>query len=103
MKLAIKVIPNAARTSLGPHRAGEILLRVGAPAVDGKANRAARAYLARSFGVPASRVRLISGEKSRHKKFEIVGLEAHQGRKILEDLMGRSSSERRPEGSLTRS
>ena len=75
MKLAVRVIPNAQRTQVTGMRGDEIVLRVSAPAIDGKANAAALRYLAERLRVPASVVRLISGEKSRHKKFEILGFE----------------------------
>jgi uncharacterized protein (TIGR00251 family) len=56
-------------------RDGEFLLRLTAPALEGKANRAAVRFIADFFGVARSRITLVSGEKSRHKIFEIVGLE----------------------------
>jgi uncharacterized protein YggU (UPF0235/DUF167 family) len=87
VRLGVRVIPNSARTELGQPRGQELVLRVSAPAVDGKANQAARQYLARCLGVRASAVRLVAGEKSRHKKFEIVGLEARRARQILNDVL----------------
>lgn len=74
MRIAVRVIPNAPQTSITGRRGDEIVLKVNAPAVDGKANRAAIRHLARTFDVRPSAIRLISGEKSRHKKFEIEGL-----------------------------
>ncbi|GAA4478012.1 DUF167 domain-containing protein [Rhodococcus olei] len=50
---------------------GTLLLYVRAPAVEGKANRAAAELLARHFGVSKSSVTLISGATSRHKRFEV--------------------------------
>jgi uncharacterized protein (TIGR00251 family) len=46
-----------------------------APAVEGKANKAAIEFLAKHFGISRSRVMLVSGEKSRHKVFELEGVE----------------------------
>jgi uncharacterized protein (TIGR00251 family) len=56
-------------------RDGELLLRLTAPALEGKANAAAVRFISEFFGVARSRITLVSGEKSRHKIFEIVGLE----------------------------
>lgn len=75
MTLAVRVIPNAARTCIAGKRNGEWILRVGAPAVDGKANEAARRFLARKLGLPVSAVRLVKGDRNRHKKFEILGID----------------------------
>ena len=75
MKLAIRVIPNARRTEFSGRRDGEFVLRLSAPALEGKANKAAVEFIAAHLGVPRARVTLVSGEKSRHKIFEIVGLD----------------------------
>lgn len=50
---------------------GTLKLYVRAPAVEGRANRAAAELLAAHFGVPKSAVRLTAGATSRHKRFEI--------------------------------
>lgn len=78
MKLSVRVIPNAPRTRITGKRGDEIVLRVSAPALNGRANRDAVKYLARSLGVPVSRVRLVRGERSRHKEFEILDFEADE-------------------------
>ena len=87
MKLDIRVIPNAARTSIVGHREGAVVLKVNAPPRDGKANKAVMVYLADVFGVPRSRVHLLLGEKSRHKKIEIIGLDAGQAEQKLADML----------------
>ena len=76
MRLAIRVIPNARRTEFSGHREGELVLRLNAPALEGKANKTAVEFIAACLGVNRARVKLVSGEKSRHKIFEIVGLDA---------------------------
>ena len=75
MKLAVRVIPNARRTEFSGRREGEIVLRLSAPAVEGKANKAAVEFIAKHFGIARSRVRLVAGEKTRHKVFEVEGVE----------------------------
>jgi uncharacterized protein (TIGR00251 family) len=73
--LKVRVIPNARKTEFAGYREGELLLRLNAPPVDGKANKAAMDFVSRYFGVSRSAVLLVGGERSRHKMFEIVGLE----------------------------
>ena len=75
LKLKIRVIPNAKKTEFSGYREDELILRLNAPAVEGKANKAAVDFMSRHFGVSRGMVSLVSGEKSRHKIFEIVGLE----------------------------
>jgi uncharacterized protein len=84
VKLKVRVIPNAKKTEFAGFREDELVLRLNAPAVEGKANKAAIEYIARYFGVVRSAVSIASGEKSRHKIFQIVGLESS-------DLEGRLS------------
>ena len=75
MKLAVRVIPNARRTEFSGRRDGEVVLRLNAPAVEGKANRAAVEFIAKYFGIARSKVTLVNGEKTRHKVFELEGVE----------------------------
>ncbi|WP_024802325.1 DUF167 domain-containing protein [Nocardia sp. BMG51109] len=51
---------------------GTLCLYVRAPAVEGKANKAAVELLAGHYGVPKSAVRLAAGSTARHKRFEIA-------------------------------
>ena len=63
------------------------MLKVNQPARDGKANKAAIGYLANIFQVSRSHVRLLAGEKSRHKKFEIIGLDTGHAERRLAGLL----------------
>ena len=74
--LKIRVIPNARKSEFSGYRDGELVLRLNAPPVEGKANKAAVDFLAEYFGVTRSAVVLLRGESSRHKIFQIVGLES---------------------------
>ena len=75
VRLKVRVIPNARKTEFAGSREDELLLRVNAPALEGKANKAAVEFVSKFFAVPRSAVSLVSGEKSRHKIFEIIGLD----------------------------
>ncbi|NMG73871.1 DUF167 domain-containing protein [Aromatoleum diolicum] len=73
--LTLHIQPGAKKTEfVGLH--GEAMkVRLAAPPVDGKANAALCAYLARFCGVGRSAVTLISGEASRAKRVRIDGPE----------------------------
>jgi uncharacterized protein (TIGR00251 family) len=75
MKLKVRVIPNAKKSGFSGRRDDEWVLRLNAPPLEGKANKAALEFIANSLGVVRSNVSLVSGEKGRHKIFEIVGLQ----------------------------
>jgi uncharacterized protein (TIGR00251 family) len=84
VKLAVRVIPNARRTEFSGRRAGEVVLRLNAPAVEGKANKAAVEFIAKHFGIARSRVTLVAGEKTRHKVFEVEGIDSGEFEKQLD-------------------
>lgn len=76
MKLALKVIPNAKKSeAVGwekDSRTGRVLrLRIAAPPVEGKANRAVILFLSSWLGVPRSAVSLLRGDASRLKVVEL--------------------------------
>jgi uncharacterized protein (TIGR00251 family) len=74
-ELRVRVIPNARKNELGGYREGELVVRLNAPAIEGKANKAAVEFVSQFLGVARSAVLLVRGERSRHKIFQIVGLE----------------------------
>ena len=70
-KIEIKVIPNARKNSVSEE--GDICkVRVTAPAVDGKANKAVIAVLSEFYQVKKRDIRIIRGERSREKLVEIL-------------------------------
>jgi uncharacterized protein (TIGR00251 family) len=74
LKLKVRVIPNAKKSEFSGYRDDELILRLNAPPLEGKANKAAVEFVSKYFAVPRTAVTLVSGEKSRHKIFEIIGL-----------------------------
>ena len=73
MKIAAHIKPNS-KTESVKNEDGIVVVRVHAPAVDGKANEAAIRLIARRFGVPKTRVKIIRGAASCTKLIEISGL-----------------------------
>lgn len=71
--LAVRVTPRSSRASLGPGQGGVLAARVTAPPVDGEANTAVVALVAKAFGVPKRDVRIVGGEMSLEKLLAIAG------------------------------
>ena len=78
MKIAVRAKPGVKKeyvketTDLFEKEGGRrFVVAVNERAVDGKANRAIERALAEHFGVPASRVRIISGHTAKEKTVEI--------------------------------
>jgi uncharacterized protein (TIGR00251 family) len=70
--LAIRVIPRAKRSEVGGERAGRLLVRTTAPALEGRANAAVCEQVAAHLGVPARSVTIESGHRSRDKVLRIA-------------------------------
>jgi hypothetical protein len=71
VRLGLRVRPGSGRTAVGGAYGDALVVRVGAPAVDGRATEAALAAVAAAFGVPRRAVRLVTGATSRDKVVEI--------------------------------
>jgi uncharacterized protein YggU (UPF0235/DUF167 family) len=74
-RLAVRVQARASSDALGGERAGALVVRVTAPPVDGRANAAVCALVARAAGVPKSAVTVVRGAGARDKLLEIRGLD----------------------------
>ncbi|HET7237292.1 MAG TPA: DUF167 domain-containing protein [Actinomycetota bacterium] len=72
--VTVRVLPRSGRTSVQAGARG-IEVRVRAAPEGGRATEEARRALAEALGVPASRVRLRTGARSRTKVFEVEGLD----------------------------
>ena len=75
--LRLHVQPGARKNEVaGPTAAGFLKIRLTAPALEGKANRALIHFLAETLDLARSRIELLSGERSRHKRARVNGLTA---------------------------
>lgn len=72
--LRVRVQPRASRSEVTGWADSVLSVRLTAAPVDGAANRACRDFLAETLGVKRSAVELVSGEKSREKRFRVEGL-----------------------------
>ncbi len=70
MRLEVKVIANAKKEAI-KQEAGVFKVYLSAPAIEGKANKALVAILARHFNVSKGEIKIIKGLKSRHKTIMI--------------------------------
>lgn len=74
--LAIHAQPGAKRTEVAGLHGDALKIRVAAPALEDRANEALIEFIAGRFGVPRRNVTLLSGHKSREKRFAVVGSSA---------------------------
>ncbi|MDU0370465.1 DUF167 domain-containing protein [Hymenobacter endophyticus] len=82
--LHLKARPNSRRTQLEHTSDGSWLVRLQAPAQDGKANACLLAYLAEVFAVSKSSITLLSGHTAPFKKVELVGVTEQELQALLQ-------------------
>jgi uncharacterized protein (TIGR00251 family) len=82
--LDILVTPRASRDRIGPVVGDRLKIAVTSPPVEGEANAAVIAALAKALGVRRSQVTLIAGSTGRRKRVRVEGLT----RAAVESLIG---------------
>jgi uncharacterized protein (TIGR00251 family) len=84
--LAIHTQPGAKKNEVAGVHGDALKIRVAAPPVEGRANAALAAFIAKSLGVPRNSVTVVKGESSRRKTV----LVASAGADPTQLLAGRS-------------
>jgi uncharacterized protein len=72
--LPVHAQPGARKAGILGEHAGALKVAVTAPPEDGRANKALVELLAKALSLKRSQVQLLSGEKSREKRFLINGV-----------------------------
>jgi uncharacterized protein (TIGR00251 family) len=72
--VAVIVVPRASRTGVDGEHDGMLRVRLAAPPVEGAANAALLAYMAKLCGLPRQAASLASGERSRRKRVRLSGI-----------------------------
>ncbi|MBI1961480.1 MAG: YggU family protein [Parcubacteria group bacterium] len=70
-RITIKITPRSKENKIVGLKNGILRVRIAAPPVEGKANRALVAFLADAWGVSKSSIRIVRGETSREKVLEV--------------------------------
>lgn len=71
--LNLWIIPNSKKTQIeGLRETGELIIRLKAPPIEGKANALLIEFLAETLKVSKRSIQIVSGEKSRKKRVEIT-------------------------------
>ena len=81
--IEILVQPRASRDKIGPMHDGRIKIAVTAPPVDGEANAAVIALLAKRLGIARGQLEVIAGASSRRKTIKLAGVTVAQIAELL--------------------
>ena len=82
----VRVQPGASKNEIVGVQEDALKIRINAPPVKGKANRALIDFLAEKLGVKKSEVEIISGHTSKIKKIKVIG-EAEKIEKNLQRFL----------------
>ena len=83
VRLSVRLTPRASREEIAGFEGETLRVRVTAPPVEGRANRALVRLLAKRLGLPRGAVRVVTGQTSRSKVVAIDGLDAVELRRRL--------------------
>ena len=72
--VAVRVTPGAPRSEVIDTTGERLRIRVAAPAADGKANAEVERFVAKLFGVRASAVSILRGDRAREKTVRVNGI-----------------------------
>jgi len=78
----VLVTPRASRERVGPVLEGRLKVAVTAPPVEGEANAAVCALIAKALGVAKSAVTVVRGDTGRRKTVRVVGVGADAVRRL---------------------
>ncbi len=81
--LSVRVVPRSAKEGVAGFEGGVVRIRLNAPPVEGQANESLVRFLARTLGVPKSRITLVAGGKGRSK---IVRVDGVTGKELMAAL-----------------
>ncbi len=89
LRLVVRLTPRAGRDGLDgvattPDAGTHLRLRLSAPPVEGAANAALIAYLARALGLRKADIQLLAGERSRVKRLLLSGDGAMLARRVTD-------------------
>jgi TIGR00251 family protein len=85
--LRLHVQPRAAANDLAGLQGNMLKIRLTSPPVDGKANQAVIAYLAKLFHLPKAALTIKSGHQSRKKTVSITGTDSQRVCAVLAGLL----------------
>ncbi len=89
--LRVHVHPGAGRTAVAGRHGDAVKLRVAAPPLDDRANRAVLALIVEVTGLGADAVELAGGERSRAKRIRLRGITAEVLDRALEQAVERGA------------
>jgi uncharacterized protein len=89
--LQLRVQPRSSRNQIVGLQGDALKIKLTSPPVEGAANKACCAYLAKLFGIAKSSVDLIAGDKARRKRVLLHGLDLQTVSTVLKTHLDAAS------------
>lgn len=86
-RISIHAVPRASKTELCGLQGSSLKLRLQAPPVDGKANKAISKFLAEILDIPARNVSIVAGDTGREKIFFVQGISSVSAKTKIEQIL----------------
>jgi len=86
--IKVRVAPRSSVNQIGGLENGVFKVKLTAPPVEGKANKALVNFLSKKLAIPKKRVEILSGQHSRQKSVRIQGLSPE----VIEELLRQDHS-----------
>jgi uncharacterized protein (TIGR00251 family) len=83
--IRVKVLPRSSRDEIAGVEDGIVRIKLTAPPVQGKANKALIKLLAKHLGVPKQSIAIVAGERARLKSVAIEGVKLVDLEKPFQD------------------
>ena len=90
--ISVHAQPGAKKSAVAGLHGESLKIRVAAPPVEGKANEALTAFVAKALGLPRRAVSIVKGESSREKLLLVADASADPTRLLLKESRPRDSS-----------
>jgi uncharacterized protein (TIGR00251 family) len=85
--ITVHAAPRAARNQIQGTHGDALKIRLKAPPVDGKANRALLSFLAQCLGLPPRQLELLTGDTGRHKRILVRQMPAQAARAHIQKYL----------------
>jgi len=82
-QIVVRLTPRSSRDAVLGVESGVYRIKVTAPPVDGRANKALIAFLSKALRVPKRAISIVSGETSREKRLRIQGMTGTEVDRVL--------------------
>ncbi len=85
VNIRVKVTPRGSRNQILGMERGALKIKLTAPPVEGRANKALKEFLSKKLGLSKQSIEIVGGEKSRLKTIQIQGLTEKDVFRLLMD------------------